>query len=202
MFFSALKAALAAFALSAMPPGAHAAGECNAFASTARAAGDVLRAAAAANPEAGEPIDLKTLTKAARNASTKCRIASPTSSAGNQVGGSKCGNISKGKCVEGVRDILRELGINMPNSKTAPEQKAWLEKNFEKLNGLGVSGDVCAKAPPGVVCLYHSGVTADGHIEVKSGDNQYCSDFCSAGSAYNNKKLQMTVIGVYRIKKN
>jgi hypothetical protein len=66
------------------------------------------------------------------------------------------------------------------------------KEGFENLIAQGVTA---VNAPLGAVLVYAGGPKGYGHIELKLGSHEYCSDFCKAvpgGHALNRK-----LIGVY-----
>jgi hypothetical protein len=117
-----------------------------------------------------------------------------------------CGNRSKGMCYRAVKDALTAAGItrsNLPGeSAKDAHKKGYLRQagmrdimaNLKSRHGNDLQA-VARNAPPGAVLVYDGGSHGHGHIEIKAGQNQYCSDFCSTRpvSTY----LRRRLIGVY-----
>jgi hypothetical protein len=91
-------------------------------------------------------------------------------------GGSSDFHRSKGWCKSGVREAIQEaLGKTITGS-SATESQAWLQRNMTYLAGVSS----CKDAPIGAICLYDRRPAHNfGHIEGKTGENEYCSDFCA-----------------------
>jgi hypothetical protein len=117
-----------------------------------------------------------------------------------------CGNRSKGLCYRAVKDALTAAGItrsNLPgNSAKDAHQRGYLRQagmrdimaNLRSRHGNNLQA-IAQNAPPGAVLVYEGGSHGHGHIEIKSGQNEYCSDFCSTRPV--NTYLRRRLIGVY-----
>lgn len=182
---------------------ANAAESCNALASTVKIAQNAIAVAAGVeSPASANGIDLKKLDKEAWNSAKACRQVAKF-----MGGGQRCGNVSKGKCSAGVQDTMRRMGIPMPRGN-AIDQKGWLDKNFEKVTVPETAkkykndgSDLCSRAQPGVICLYSTSRHSYGHIEIKSAEHTYCSDFCTGRASLLNPRGKYKLVGVYRLKK-
>lgn len=154
---------------------------------------DVANAAAAGNLDANF---MKRLNAVATANATKCR-ASAKSLHGGRV---MCGNVSKGMCATGVRETLNTMGLPMGRGN-AIDQRGWLRKNTQVVaEGSNLNANLCQKATPGVVCVYSTTRHSYGHIEIKTGENRFCSDYCSTHSAVLNPRGKFKLVGVYRLK--
>jgi hypothetical protein len=135
-----------------------------------------------------EPL-LSKLRRASRASSAKCR---------HRAGRNICGvSRAKGLCFRGVKEALLTTGLvkkYLPGmyANQAHTQGILAKEGFVNLLDRGVTAE---KAPLGAVLVYAGGPKGYGHIELKLGSHEYCSDFCKAvpgGHALNRKLL-----GVY-----
>jgi hypothetical protein len=132
------------------------------------------------------------LAKAARAAAAKCRAIAPHVCKRRGLGskcGTRCGTSrSKGWCKAGVREAIEKVfGYSLPGGSALATQGV-LKRKMTFLPGVK-----CKDAPVGAVCLYTATYHNFGHIEIKAGKNEYCSDFCAARPTTRNHKE----IGVY-----
>ncbi|MCO5141561.1 MAG: SH3 domain-containing protein [Oligoflexia bacterium] len=135
----------------------------------------------------GNTLDGKSLDKAqalareARNAASRCRAYAPhvcKRRGKKHPCGSSCSmGKSKGWCKAGVREAAEKaLGFTIPSG--AANTKAVTRTLSSRMTKLNVQS--CAAAPVGAICQYTGGWHGFGHIEVKAGKSQYCSDYCAA----------------------
>jgi hypothetical protein len=129
------------------------------------------------------------LRRASRTASAKCRVR------GRRT---VCGvSRAKGLCFRGVKEALLATGLvktYLPGmyAMQAHTQGILAKQGFENLLDRGLKVE---NAPLGSILVYAGGPKGYGHIEIKLGKYEYCSDFCKAvpgGHALNRK-----LIGIY-----
>lgn len=118
-----------------------------------------------------------------------------------------CGNHSKGLCFAAVKDALVEAGITKRRlpyeaAKSAHYKGALKNAGMRDImaslrNKYGKRNlqTIATKAPVGSVLVYDGGSHGYGHIEIKTGGQRYCSDYCKNQPA--NKYLTRRLIGVY-----
>jgi len=124
------------------------------------------------------PDAVKRLSIASDRAAGKCRKYADFICQRRGLCGTSCNpGRSKGMCKAGVREILQEAyGFHLPGgSATASNAALKRSPKFTEIKGTD-----CAKAPVGAICIYDAAHHHFGHIEVKSGANKYCSDYCAA----------------------
>jgi hypothetical protein len=129
------------------------------------------------------------LRRASRGAAGKCRV---------RGGRNLCGTSrAKGLCFRGVKEALLSTGLvkrYLPGmyAKQAHTQGILVKEGFENLLDRGLKVE---NAPLGSILVYAGGPKGYGHIEIKLGKYEYCSDFCKSvpgGHALNRK-----LIGIY-----
>jgi hypothetical protein len=145
------------------------------------------------NSRSAQSARIAKLVKAARAAAKKCRAIAPhvckRLTGSRKYCGTRCGSSrSKGWCKAGVREAFENsFGYSLPGG-SALAAKGFLQR---KMTRLAVKS--CKDAPVGAVCLYTATYHNFGHIEIKAGKHEYCSDYCAANPISRNHKL----IGVY-----
>ena len=115
------------------------------------------------------------------------------------------GNRSKGSCFSAVKDWLVDMHLAKAHDHTLDNAYDAHKTGYLKKLGLtNILPDMKAKmggslqslaknAPAGAVLVYDQGRA--GHIEVKAGENLFCSDFCSSHPV--NTTLARRLIAVY-----
>jgi hypothetical protein len=106
-----------------------------------------------------------------------CRRAGRRAGCGiNYCGGTNNFHKSKGWCKSGVREAIYKATGKMISGESATNAKAWLNRNFTAV----AQARSCKEAPVGAICLYdRRPVHNFGHIEIRTGTAEYCSDFCT-----------------------
>ncbi|RZA09571.1 MAG: hypothetical protein EOP11_01275 [Proteobacteria bacterium] len=136
-----------------------------------------------ANPDEDEiasiqkPDVLKRLSANSDNAAKACRRYAKFICKKRGLCGISCDpRRSKGMCKAGVREILQSTyAFHLPGGDAAASNEAL--KRSPKFTQI--RGDDCSKAPQGAICVYDAKHHEFGHIEIKSGANKYCSDYCA-----------------------
>lgn len=116
----------------------------------------------------------------ARKSAAKCRSFAPH--ACKRMGeahpcGINCNrHQSKGWCKAGVREAVEKaLGFTLPGG-SALESERHIASKMRHLKSV----TSCEEAPVGAICVYEASHHDFGHVEIKSGKDEYCSDFCAA----------------------
>lgn len=134
---------------------------------------------------------LRKLGRAARSEARACR---------RPRGGRKiCGGLStsKGLCYQGVKDTLVRMGWASSRWSDAyavnAHRRGYLAKHgFKNIISERVTSQ---QAPLGAVLVYSGGPKSYGHIEIRTGKYQYCSDFCQAAPI--DDLLKRKLVGIY-----
>lgn len=149
------------------------------------------------NSSAIHPDSLKKLSIAADRAARKCRQYANFICKRRGLCGTSCNPArSKGLCKSGVREILQETyGFHLPGGSAAASNTA-LKRSPKFTQIIGTD---CARAPIGAICVYDASHHNFGHIEVKSGANKYCSDYCAARPvSKRNYKVRAIYVPAYK----
>lgn len=118
------------------------------------------------------------------------------------------GNQSKGKCWAAVKDALLQAGIfkKRPGTEAArnagPDLKRAGMTNVISSMRSKIGGnltDLAWQAPVGSVLVYEGGGHGYGHIEIKTADKQYCSDFCQSRPVNALSRNPRRLIGIYTL---
>ncbi len=151
-------------------------------------------AAPAPSPSVSSKNFVEKLSAAAKKAAEKCRT---TASWLRRKGIKKlCGaGRSKGMCYQAVKEAMRAVGVQLTGGSA---HMAHTQGQLSKAGFVNLlrNGKAPNPIPAGAVLVYTStkkqaGHT-HGHIEIKTKDGKYCSDFCSKRPMRNR-----TLVGVY-----
>lgn len=128
---------------------------------------------------------------AARAEARKCR----TPRGGRRI----CGGLStsKGLCYQGVKDTLVRMGWassrwSDAHAVSAHRRDHLTKRGFKNIIAEGVTSQ---SAPLGAILVYSGGPKGYGHIEIRTGKYQYCSDFCQAAPI--DDLLKRKLVGIY-----
>lgn len=108
------------------------------------------------------------------------------------------GNESKSLCAQAVRETLQELGLldrtpGWPGRAIGYHTEGYLtRKGWRDVSSVYPSPE---SAPAGCVIVYSGGDA--GHIEIKVGENGYCSDYCSNTPITRNPRIRRNFAATY-----
>jgi hypothetical protein len=169
--------------------------------SSAAAPSFAPRAAPAGAFDLRDPL-LSKLQRSARASASKCR-SNP------RTGRTLCGiHVSKYLCYRGVKEALAAAGLvagtwSEEAASDAHDAGTLAKKGFTNVLDRGFDSE---HAPLGAVLVYSGGAKncgagvkshgrPCGHIEIKTKENEYCSDYCKAIPA--DQYLARTLVGIY-----
>src|SRR5690606_18675323 len=126
------------------------------------------------------------LREAAHWAAEKCRTVTNRET---KVKERICGDKSKGYCLAGVKDALLKAGFTSTRigptiafARDMHKKETLKDEGFKDIMPEGFTSET---APEGAILVYSGGIRTGcpkggcGHIEIKLGPKEYCSDFCS-----------------------
>jgi hypothetical protein len=134
---------------------------------------------------------LERFRKVARSEASRCR----TNSRGRRI----CGGIStsKGLCYQGVKQVLVKMGWvddHWSDAKAvyAHTRKSLANRGFQNVMARGYTSET---APLGSILVYSGGPSGNGHIEIRTGENEFCSDHCKSEPI--DQYMKRKLVGIY-----